>query len=180
MFFSCSVSKTTTWMTGKDVSWRWWGGKTFEEEWNATSEAGGARAMVVGKYFPNAFERMYQYQRGRLSDVNLPKTKSSNPNAELMFCDSCLLDRQDHCTGFNYCVEHKHHTGQRFWFCDDCSKCYHQRLSQGKNIHFDEEERAKEVWIRVSHDDNWCQTQNKMKMKIKIKRKTIKKSMKKT
>jgi hypothetical protein len=25
-------------------------------------------------------------------------------------------------------------------------------LSQGKNIHFDEEERAKEVWIRVSHD----------------------------
>ena len=134
---------------GEDVSWRWWKGETFEEEWNATIEACGARAMVLGKYYPRAFERMSQYQKGRLTSVELPKTKSSNPNAEPMFCDSCLLDRQDHCTGFNYCVEHAHHTGQRFWFCDDCSKCYHQRLSQGKNIHFDEEERAKEEWIEV-------------------------------
>ena len=98
----------------EDASWRWWPGKTFEEEWNATSEAGGARVMVVKKYYPRAFERMSQYQRGRLSDVDLPKTKSSNPNAEPMFCDSCILDRQDHCTGFTYCVEHNHHTGQRF------------------------------------------------------------------
>ena len=136
-------------ISGEDVSWRWWGGKTFEEEWEATSKAGGARLMVVGKYYPRAFERMSPYQRGRISDVKLPTTKSSKPGAEPMFCDSCILDRQDHCTGFTYCVEHNHHTGQRFWFCDDCSKCYHQRLSQGKNIHFDEEERAKEEWIEV-------------------------------
>ena len=134
---------------GEDVSWRWWPGANFEEEWEATIKACGARAMVVGKYYPSAFERMSQYQKGRLTSVELPKTKSSKPNAEPMFCDSCILDRQDHCTGFTYCVEHKHHTGQRFWFCDDCSKCYHQRLSQGKNIHFDEEERAKEEWIEV-------------------------------
>ena len=101
---------------GKDVPWRWWDGETFEEEWHATSKAGGARAEVMRKYFPNASDRMSQYQKGRLEGVQLPKTKSSNPDAELMFCDSCLLDRQDHCTGFNYCVEHKHHTGQRFWF----------------------------------------------------------------
>jgi hypothetical protein len=140
---------TTSKRIGEDVSWRWWQGKTDEEEWNATSEACGARAMVVKKYYPNAFKRMSQYQIGRLTSVELPKTKSSNPNAELMFCDSCILNRQDHCTGFNYCVEHAHHTGQRFWFCDDCSKCYYQRLSQGKNIHFDEDERAKEEWIKV-------------------------------
>jgi len=136
-------------MTMNNRGDKWWAGETFEEEWNATSEAGGARAMVVRKYYPRVFERMSQYQRGRLSDVDLPKTKSSKPNAEPMFCDSCILDRQDHCTGFTYCVEHTHNTGQRFWFCDDCSKCYHQRLSQGKNIHFDEEERAKEEWIEV-------------------------------
>ena len=131
-----------------DVSWRWCTGNTFEEEWDATRIAGGARAEVVRKYFPNAFDRMSQYQKGRLTIVELPKTKSSNPKAELMFCDSCILDRQDHCTGFNYCIEHKHHTGQRFWFCDDCSKCYLQRLSQGKTIHFDEE-KAKGEWIEV-------------------------------
>ena len=134
---------------GKDVSWRWWTGANFEEEWEATSKACGARAMVVEKYYPSAFERMSQYQKGRLTSVELPKTKSSKPNAEPMFCDSCILYRQDHCTGFTYCVEHTHHTGQRFWFCDDCSKCYHQRLSQGKNIHYDEEERAKEEWIEI-------------------------------
>jgi len=142
--FRIRQDKTMT----RNIRDKWWKGETFEEEWNATSEAGGARAMVVRDYYPRAFGRMSQYQRGRLSDVNLPKT-SSKPGAEPMFCDSCLLDRQDHCTGFNYCVEHTHHTGQRFWFCDECSKCYHQRLSQGKNIHFDEEERAKEEWIEV-------------------------------
>ena len=132
-------------ISGEDVSWRWWPGANFEEEWNATIKACGARAMVVGKYYPSAFERMSQYQKGRLTSVELPKIKSSNPNAEPMFCDSTILGREDHCsTGFTYCVEHTHHTGQRFWFCDDCSKCYHERLSQGKNIHFDEEERAKE------------------------------------
>ncbi len=135
---------------GEDVSWRWWPGANFEEEWEATSKACGARAMVVGKYYPSAFERMSQYQKGRLTSVELPKTKSSKPGAEPMFCDSTILSRENHCTGFTYCVEHTHHTGQRFWFCDDCSKCYHQRLSQGKNIHFDEEERAKEEWIEVT------------------------------
>ena len=129
---------------------KWWPGANFEEEWEATAKACGARAMVVGKYYPSAFERMSQYQKGRLTSVELPKTKSSKPGAEPMFCDSTILSREDHCTGFTYCVEHKHHTGQRFWFCDDCSKCYHQRLSQGKNIHFDEEERAKEEWIEVT------------------------------
>ena len=133
-----------------DVQWRWWPGETFEEEWNATAKACGARAMVVKKYYPEAFDRMGQYGCSRLCDVQLPKTKSSKPNAQPMFCDSCILSRENHCTGFTYCVEHKHHTGQRFWFCDDCSKCYHQRLSQGKNIHFDEEERAKEEWIEVT------------------------------
>lgn len=132
---------------GKDVPWRWWLGENFEEEWNATSKVCGARAEVMKKYFPHAC--LSQYQNSRLLDVKLPKTKSSNPNAQLKFCDSCILDRQDHCTGFTYCVEHTHETGQRFWFCDDCSKCYHQRLSQGKNIHFDEEERAKEEWTKV-------------------------------
>jgi hypothetical protein len=132
----------------EDVSWRWWTGNTFEEEWDATRIAGGARAMVVRKYYPKAFERMSQYQRGRLTIVELPKTKNSNPKAEPMFCDSCILDRQDHSTGFNYCIEHNHHTGQCFWFFDDCSKCYHQRLSQGKNIHFDEE-KEKGEWIEV-------------------------------
>lgn len=133
--------------SNRDVSFRWWSGETFEQEWHATSKAGGARVEVVKKYFHNAFERMSQYQKSRLDQVELPKTKSSKLHAELMFCDSCILDRQDHCTGFNYCVEHTHHTGQRFWFCDDCSKCYHERLSQGKNIHFDED--TKEEWIEV-------------------------------
>lgn len=132
---------------GQDVEWRWWPGKNFEEEWNATDKVCGARAEVMKKYFPKAC--LSQYQNSRLLDVELPKTKSSNPNAQLMFCHSCILDRQDHCTGFTYCVEHMHPGGQRFWFCDDCSKCYHQRLSQGKNIHFDEEERAKEEWTEV-------------------------------
>ena len=126
---------------------KWWAGETFEEEWNATREACGARAMVLGKYYPSAFERMSQYQRGRLTSVKLPKTKNSNPSAEPMFCDSTIMSREDHCTGFTYCVKHTHQTGQRFWFCDDCSKCYHQRLSQGKNIHFDEDE--KEEWIEI-------------------------------
>jgi hypothetical protein len=133
---------------GKDVSWRWWTGENFEEEWNATGKACGARAEVIRKYYPRAFERMSQYQKGRLTSVELPKTKSSDPTAEPMFCDSTILDRQDHCVGFTNCVEHTHHTGQRFWFCDDCSKCYHQRLSQGKNIHFDEDE--EEEWIEVT------------------------------
>ena len=133
-------------MTMKNCD-KWWAGETFEEEWNATSKACGARAMVVRNYYPRAFERMSQYQKGRLTSVELPKTKISNPSAEPMFCDSTILAREDHCTGFTYCVEHTHHTGQRFWFCDDCSKCYHERLSQGKNIHFDEDE--KEEWIQV-------------------------------
>ena len=132
---------------GKDVPWRWWPGANFEEEWNATSKAGGARAEVMKKYFPDA--NLSQYQNSRLLDVELPKTKSSNPNAQLMFCYSQILNREDHCCGFAYCVEHAHPGGQRFWFCDDCSKCYHERLSQGKNIHFDEEEWAKEEWIEI-------------------------------
>jgi len=135
---------------GQDVPWRWWTGENFEEEWNATEKAGGARIEVLRKYYRRAFERMSTYQRGRLTIVELPKAKSSDPNAEPMFCDSCILNRQDHCAGFTNCVEHTHHTGQRFWFCDDCSKCYHQRLSQGKNIHFDEDERAKEEWTEVT------------------------------
>jgi hypothetical protein len=126
---------------------KWWAGETFEEEWNATSEACGARAMVLGKYYPSAFERMSQCQKSRLTSVELPKTKSSNPNAEPMFCDSTILSREDHCTGFTYCVKHFDPRGPRYWFCDDCSKCYHERLSQGKNIHFDEDE--KEEWIEV-------------------------------
>lgn len=128
-------------MSSRDVSWRWWTGENFEEEWRATSKACGARATVLGKYFPNAYERMSQYQKGRLLDVQLPKTKSSNPSAELMFCDSTILSREDHCCGFTYCVQHKHPDGPRYWFCDDCSKCYHQRLSQGKNIYYNEDEK---------------------------------------
>ena len=124
-----------------DVSWRWGTGENFEEEWNATGKACGARITVLGKYFPNAYERMSQYQKGRLLDVELPKTKSSNPSAELMFCDSTILSREDHCCGFTYCVQHKHLDGPRYWFCDDCSKCYHQRLSQGKNIYQNEDEK---------------------------------------
>jgi DNA-directed RNA polymerase subunit RPC12/RpoP len=138
---------------GQDVPWRWWPGENFEEEWNATSKAGGARIEVLRKYYPRAFERMSTYQRGRLTIVELPKTKSSDITAEPMFCDSCILDRQDHCVGFTNCVEYTHHTGQRFWFCDDCSKCYHERLSQGKNIHFDEEEWAKEEWTEVKVEE---------------------------
>jgi len=141
-----SSSRTVAGARLVDVSWRWWPGKTFEEEWDATAKACGARAMVVKKYYPDAFDRMGQYGRGRLCDVQLPKTKSSRPNAQPMFCDSCILSRENHCIGFTYCVEHKHHTGQRFWFCDDCSNCYHERLSQGKNIHFDEKEWEKEEW----------------------------------
>ena len=141
-----------------DASWRWWTGENFEEEWHATNKACGARATVLGKYFPNAYERMSQYQKGRLLDVELPKTKSSNPSAELMFCDSTILSREDHCCGFTYCVQHKHPNGPRYWFCDDCSKCYHQRLSQGKNIYYNEDE--KEEWIEVK------QTQWQHKWKI--------------
>jgi len=99
---------------GQDVPW--WTGDNFEQEWNATSKAGGARIEVLRKYYLRAFERMSTYQRGRLTSVELPKIKSSDPTAEPMFCDSCILDRQDHCAGFTNCVEHTHHTGQRFWF----------------------------------------------------------------
>ena len=135
-----------------DVPWRWWTGNNFEEEWEAAGKVGGARAEVVKKYFPDAC--LSQYQNSRLLDVELPKTKSSNPDAQLKFCDSCILSRENRCTGFTYCVEHKHHTGQRFWFCDDCSKCYHERLSKGKNIHFDEDD-EKEEWIEVTTDGVW-------------------------
>ena len=62
--------------TCEDASWRWWTGENFEEEWHATSKACGARATVLGKYFPNAYERMSQYQKGRLLDVQLPKKKA--------------------------------------------------------------------------------------------------------
>ncbi len=117
------------------VSWKWWTGDNFEQEWNATSNACGARAEVMRRYYPRAFERMSQYQRGLLTSVELPKTKSLDPTAEPMFCDSCILNRQYDCIGFTNCVEHTHHTGQRFWFCNDCSKCYHERLSQSKNIY---------------------------------------------
>ena len=117
------------------VSSRWWTGKTFQEECHATIKACGARVEVMIKHFPNSSTRMSQYQKDRLLDVELPKTKRSNPKAELMFCDSTILSREDYCCGFSYCVEHTHHTGQRFWFCDDCSKCYYERLSQGENIH---------------------------------------------
>ena len=127
---------------GKDVPWRWWPGKTFEEEWKATDKVCGARAEVLKKYFPDA--NLSQYQNSRLLDVELPE-KSSNPNAQLMFCYAQFLNRQDHCRGFTYCVEHKHPDGQRYWLCDDCSKCYHERLYQGKNI-YQNEEWAEEEW----------------------------------
>ena len=132
-----------------DVPWRWWPGNTFEEEWHATSKACGARAEVLKKHFPKA--RLSQYLNSRLLDVELPKTKSSNPNAQLMFCYSQFLNRQDHCHGFTYCVEHTHDTGQRFWFCDDCSKCYHERVSQGKNMYQNEDEEGE--WTIVETFD---------------------------
>ena len=132
-----------------DVPWRWWPGNTFEEEWHATSKACGARAEVLKKYFPKAC--LSQYLNSRLLDVELPKTKSSNPNAQLMFCYSQFLNRQDHCHGFTYCVEHTHDTGQRFWFCDDCSKCYHERVSQGKNMYQNEDEEGE--WTIVETFD---------------------------
>lgn len=79
------------------VSSRWWTGKTFQEEWDATNKACGARVEVMIKHFPNSSTRMSQYQKGRLLDVELPKAKSSNPKAELMFCDSTILSREDYC-----------------------------------------------------------------------------------
>ena len=134
---------------GGDVYWRYWPGNTFKEEFHATREAIGAQAEVFRKYYPNSFARMSRHQIGRLHDMKLPEEQSSDPTAELMFCDSTILNRENHCVGFTYCVEHKHHTGQRFWFCDKCSKCYHERLSKGKNIHVDETEEEKGEWIVV-------------------------------
>ncbi len=129
--------------TATDVSWRWWPGDTFEEEWKATSTACGARAIVVEKYFPRAYKRLSTYQKGLLKSVVLPTTKSSDTTAELMFCDSYIVNCHDRCTGFNYCVEYTHPaTKQRFWFCDNCSISYKQWISIGQNMHVDPDEKG--------------------------------------
>ena len=103
--------------------------KTFEEQWNAI-KACGARAIFHGRYFPKANERMSQYQKSLLIKVQLPKSKSSNPHAELMFCDSQILNRDSVCVGFTYCTQYHDPSGQRFWYCDECGEYYKTNIKE--------------------------------------------------
>ena len=90
---------------------------SFEEEW-ALATTSEARARLLKTYYPLASSTLTHYQRSILMGVSLPATKSSNPDAELTFCDGTL--RQRIC-GFAYCVEDTPN-GEGFWYCDECCK----------------------------------------------------------
>ncbi len=87
----------------------------FEEQW-AIAQTSEARASLLLTYFPLASETLTHYRRSILMNVSLPATKSSNPDAELTFCDGTLRRRV---CGFAYCVEDTP-DGEGYWYCDEC------------------------------------------------------------
>ena len=93
---------------------------SFEEEW-ALATTSQERASLLKTYYPLASSTLTHYQRSILMGVSLPATKSSNPDAELTFCDGTL--RQRIC-GFAYCVEDTA-DGEGYWYCDKC-RCHNE------------------------------------------------------
>ena len=115
---SAEVSALTTgaWFPGWKAD-AWTPIPRFEEEW-ALATTSEARARLLSVYYPLASSTLTHYQRSILMCVSLPATKSSNPDAELTFCDGTL--RQRIC-GFAYCVEDTP-DGEGYWYCDECRR----------------------------------------------------------
>jgi hypothetical protein len=65
-----------------------------------------------------------------LIKVQLPKSKSSNPHAYLMFCDSQFLNHDSVCVGFTYCTQYHDPNVPRFWFCDECGEYYKTNIKK--------------------------------------------------
>jgi hypothetical protein len=96
----------------------------FEEQW-AIAKTSEARVSLLQTYFPLASEKLTFHQRRILMNISLPATKSSNPDAELTFCDGTL--RQRVC-GFAYCVEDTP-DGEGYWYCDECRNFAHNQAN---------------------------------------------------
>ena len=84
----------------------------FEEQW-ALAKTSQERANLLEFYSPSSI--LTHYQRSILMSVDLPATKSDNPDAELTFCDGTIRKRV---CDFAYCVEDSQGTG--YWYCDAC------------------------------------------------------------
>jgi hypothetical protein len=85
---------------------------SFEEQW-ALAKTSQERANLLEFYSPSPI--LTHYQRSILMSVDLPATKSDNPDAELTFCDGTIRKRV---CDFAYCVEDSEGTG--YWYCDAC------------------------------------------------------------
>ena len=95
----------------------------FEEQW-ALAKTSQERARLLAFYSPNA--SLTHYQRSILMSVDLPATKSDNPETELTFCDGTIRKRV---CDFAYCVEDSEGDGG-YWYCDACRNFANQQLQQ--------------------------------------------------
>jgi hypothetical protein len=109
-----SALMTGTWHLGWKAN-TWSPIPSFEEQW-ALAHTTEARAHLLDIYFPMASQTLTHYQRSILMSVTLPAKKSSNPEAELTFCDGTIRKRV---CGLAYCTEDTP-DGAGYWYCDEC------------------------------------------------------------
>ena len=97
----------------------------FEEQW-ALAKTSQERARLLSFYSPNASLNRTHYRRSDLMNVDLPATKSDNPEAELTFCAGTIRKRV---CDFAYCVEDSEGDGG-YWYCDACRNFANQQLQE--------------------------------------------------
>ena len=99
-----------------DIMLRWPDPPSMEEEWAAAITSEG-RAELLMTWYPSS-NRCIKYNLTLdLMQVELPATKSSNPAAELTFCDATI--RGGVC-GLAYCVEDLDLECDGKWYCEEC------------------------------------------------------------
>ena len=109
------VLTTGAWHLGWNAT-TWTPIPSFEEQW-ALAKTSQERLHLLAFYSPTSSPILTPYQRSILMSVNLPATKSDNPDAELTFCDGTLRKRV---CDFAYCVEDTDPDGAGYWYCDEC------------------------------------------------------------
>ena len=92
---------------------------TFEEQW-AAAQTSEARSELLRIHFPKSNRAIKYTCTVNLMECQLPATKSSQPNAELTFCNATI--RTQVC-GLEYCHEDLYTECAGMWFCEECSEC---------------------------------------------------------
>jgi hypothetical protein len=92
--------------------------ETFEEQW-AAAQTNEARMTLLRIRFPKSNWAIKYTCRTDLMKVDLPTTKSSNPEAELTFCHGTIRTRV---CEFRYCLEDSDPDNAGQWYCEECVK----------------------------------------------------------